>query len=131
LIYSIDHCQLKSWKEHLWRKRDYRWILQAYKVPWYCLGGRLDLWWGLGLLYWCYSGDVLQSGALVFCTGSNVPNPVPIMGLFSSSPSSNQTSFLRRVQQKPSIWKKKNFSQQYVFLHFHSKQNSQLTRNFV
>jgi hypothetical protein len=25
---------------------------------------------GLGLLYWCISGDVPQIGAMVFCTGS-------------------------------------------------------------
>ncbi len=61
---------------------------------------------GSGLLYWCNSRDVLQIWAVVFCTGSSVPNPVPILGLFSSSPSSNQTSYLRGVQQKPSNQKR-------------------------
>jgi len=36
-------------------------------------------------------------GATAFCTGSSVPNAVPIIGLFSYSPSSNQTSYLRGV----------------------------------
>jgi hypothetical protein len=40
-----------------------------------------------------------------------VPNPAPIIGLFSSLPSSNQTSHLRGVQQKPSNGKRnKTFS---------------------
>ena len=33
----------------------------------------------LGLLYWCNSGDVLKMGAMIFCTGSSVPNPAPII----------------------------------------------------
>jgi hypothetical protein len=52
---------------------------------------------GQGLQYWCNSVDVLQIGIVVFCTGSSVSNPVPIIGLFSYSPSSNQTSYLRGV----------------------------------
>jgi hypothetical protein len=37
---------------------------------------------------------------MVFNTGSSVPNPAPIIGIFSSSPSSNQTSYLKGVQGK-------------------------------
>ncbi len=54
----------------------------------------------MGLLYWCNSRDVQKIGAIVFFTGSSVPNPVPIIGLFPSSPIRNQMSCLRGVQLK-------------------------------
>ena len=52
--------------------------------------GVVLVWWvrskiGSGLLYWCNSEDVLQIGAVAFCTVSSLPNPVPIIGLFTSS----------------------------------------------
>ncbi len=56
---------------------------------------------GLGLLCWCNYRYVPQIEAVVFCTGSSVLNPAPIIGLFSSSPSSNKTYYIRGVQQEP------------------------------
>ncbi len=35
-----------------------------------------------GLQYWCNSGDVLQVGAVVFCTGSGVPSPEQLKGRY-------------------------------------------------
>jgi hypothetical protein len=52
---------------------------------------------GSGLLFWCNSGDVLPIWAVVFSTDNSVLNPSPIVGLLSSLPSSNQTSFLGGV----------------------------------
>jgi hypothetical protein len=51
---------------------------------------------------------VLQIGVLVFCTGSSVPNPVPINVLFSSTSSSNQSSYSREFQQELSPPPKKS-----------------------
>ncbi len=50
-------------------------------------------------------------GGVVFCTGRSVPNPVPIIGLFSYSPSSNQTYYLRGVLHD----NKFRFDYQYYF----------------
>jgi hypothetical protein len=43
-----------------------------------------------GLIYWCNSGDVPQIGAVVNAVLFNVFKPAPIIGLFSTSPSSNR-----------------------------------------
>jgi len=45
---------------------------------------------GLGLLFWCYSRDVLQIGGHGICTIISALKPAPIIGQFSTSPSSNQ-----------------------------------------
>ncbi len=101
----------KSWERFYSDSPVIMWVMGNGMLSGWLVGSDV----GLGLLYWCNSGDVPRIGAVVFWTSSNGPNPAPIIGLFSSSMSSNQMSYLRGVQQKPSKWKR-NIRKYFLFI---------------